>query len=122
MRAAAKEPSTANFHEWRKRAKDLWHAAQIVRPAAPKRMKKLAARAHRLSNLLGDDHDLAVLREHVERDGAPFERETTRTALLSVIDRRREALQREAFKLVARIYKGKPTRFARSVERGWRKR
>lgn len=122
MRAAAKEPSTANFHEWRKRAKDLWHAAQIVRPAAPKRMKKLAKRAHRLSDLLGDDHDLSVLRERVTQTGVDFEHEGTRAALLSVIDRRRAALQRRAFKLGERIYARPPKSFARSVERSWDRR
>src|SRR5215207_2094762 len=70
MRAAADEPSDEHLHEWRKRSKDVWHAVQILRPAAPKRMKARAQRAHRLSDLLGDDHDLAVLREHIaQADG-----------------------------------------------------
>jgi CHAD domain-containing protein len=122
MRAAAKDPSTEHMHEWRKRSKDLWHAAQIVRPANPKRMKKLAKRAHRLSDLLGDDHDLAVLRAQVEQAGGSFESEAGRTALLAVIDRRRKALQSDALKLGAKIYDAPPKRFGRAVERGWRKR
>jgi CHAD domain-containing protein len=122
MRAAAEEPTTERLHEWRKRSKDLWHAVQILRPAAPKRMKSLAKRAHRLSDLLGDDHDLAVLREQVERADGSFEREASRTALLAVIDRRRLSLQRDAFKLGAKIYKARPKSLGRSVERGWRKR
>jgi CHAD domain-containing protein len=63
LRAARATPTDEHFHEWRKRVKDLWYAAQILRPAEPRRMKKLAARAHGLSNLLGADHDLAILRE-----------------------------------------------------------
>ena len=122
MRAVAAEPSDEHLHEWRKRSKDLWHALQIVRPAAPKRMKAHAKRAHRLSDLLGDDHDLAVLREHVAKTAFPAEEEATRTALLSVIDRRRGSLQREAFKLGARVYARRPKRVARSIERGWQKR
>jgi CHAD domain-containing protein len=122
MRAAADEPSDAHLHEWRKRAKDLWHALQILRPAAPKRMRARAKRAHRLSDLLGDDHDLAVLREHVAQADVAFGQEATRAALLSVIDRRRASLQRQAFKLGARVYGRRPKRFARSVARGWQKR
>jgi CHAD domain-containing protein len=122
MRAAAEEANDERLHEWRKRAKDLWHAVQILRPAAPKRMKRLAKRAHRLSDLLGDDHDLAVLRARVERAGGSFEREASRTALLAVIDRRRLSLQSDAFKLGAKIYEAPPKSFGRSVERGWRKR
>jgi CHAD domain-containing protein len=122
MRAAAGEPRDECLHEWRKRSKDLWYALQILRPAGPKRMKKLAKRAHRLSDLLGDNHDLAVLRTQVERAGGSFEREASRTALLAVIDRRRLSLQGDAFKLGAKIYEAAPKRFGRSVERGWRKR
>jgi hypothetical protein len=67
MRRAETDPSDEHMHEWGKRAKDLWHAVQIVRPASPKRLKLLAQRAHELSDLLGDDHDLAVLRREIER-------------------------------------------------------
>lgn len=122
MRAARHQASNEHMHEWRKRSKDLWHAVQILRPASPKRMKALAKRAHQLSDLLGDDHDLAVLRERVVKGSVAFEQPSTRTALLAVIDRRRAALQREALDLGAKIYDRPPKRFARSIERRWRKR
>src|SRR5438874_2666939 len=50
MQAAAAEQSSENLHEWRKRVKDLWHATQILRPASPKRMRKLSNRLHDLSD------------------------------------------------------------------------
>ena len=122
MRAAAADPSTENFHEWRKRVKDFWHACQIVRPAAPKKMKRLAKRAHRLSDLLGDDHDLAVLRGYVETHPHDFADDDVRTALVALINRRRRVLQREALEVGAGVFKQSPKQFARGVERGWRKR
>jgi CHAD domain-containing protein len=122
MREAAREPTTENLHEARKRTKDLWHATQIVRPAAPKKLKRLSKRAHRLADLLGDDHDLAVLRDYVERNPQAFEDESSRRSLLAVLDRRREALQRKALKLGDRLYAQPPKRFVGRVERGWRKR
>jgi CHAD domain-containing protein len=122
MRTAAAEPSTENLHEWRKRVKDLWYASQIVRPAGPKRMKRLARRAHHLSDLLGDDHDLAVLRAYVEGHPECFEDEASRGAVVAVIDRRREALQHEALELGGELYKRSPKKFVRSIERRWRKR
>jgi hypothetical protein len=63
-----------------------------------------------------------VLREHVAREDVAVGQEATRTALLSLIDRRRGSLQREALKLGARVYGRRPKSFARSVERRWRKR
>jgi CHAD domain-containing protein len=122
MRAAAAEPTTEHLHEWRKRTKDLWHALQIVRQAAPKRTKKLAKRAHALSDLLGDDHDLAVLRDYIEAHQELFADDATRAALVALLDRRRGSLQRAAFDLGRTIYKRRPKRFVRALERGWEKR
>jgi len=112
LKAARKDPGTEELHELRKRAKDLWHAAQIVRPASPKTMKKLARRAHALSDLAGDDHDLAVLR------AAARERHATlapgELALLEgLIARRRARLQRKALSRGRRVYARRPRRLAR---------
>ncbi|MGH2917994.1 MAG: CHAD domain-containing protein [Solirubrobacteraceae bacterium] len=122
MRTADGDPTTEHLHEARKRVKDLWHAAQVLRPAAPKRMKRLASDAHGVADLLGDDHDLAVLREYVERHPQCFEDDDRRQALLALIDRRRGALQRKALRQGRRLYKRSPKRFVADIERGWRKR
>jgi CHAD domain-containing protein len=122
MQAVADERSSENLHEWRKRVKDLWHAAQIARPAAPKRMKTYASRMHDLSDLLGDDHDLAVLCTYVDRHPQCFEDRAAQAALKAVIERRRHDLQRRALKLGAELYAQSPKRFTGSLRRRWRKR
>jgi CHAD domain-containing protein len=121
MRNAEADTSDENLHEWRKRVKDFWHALQLLRPADPKRMKKLASRAHDLSDLLGDDHDLAELRTYVTKHRDQFDGRSGQLALLAVIDRRRRDLQRRAFKLGAKLYGDGPNRFTSGIERGWRK-
>jgi CHAD domain-containing protein len=121
LRVAAKDPTDEHLHEARKRTKDLWHATQLVRPAAPKKLKRLARRAHRLAGLLGDDHDLAVLRDHVRAHPQCFADEADQEALLAVLHRRRAALQRRAVKLGRKVYSQRPKRFATAVRRGWRK-
>lgn len=122
MRTARAEPSAENLHDCRKRVKDLWHVAQLLRPANPKRMKRLSRRAHELADLLGDHHDLSVLRDYVDVHPHHFEAAPTRDALLAVIDRRRNELARRALKLGRRVYKRPPKRFVAKVKRGWRKR
>jgi CHAD domain-containing protein len=114
LRAAREDPDTETLHELRKRAKDLWHAAQVLRPAAPKAMKRLARRAHALSDLVGDDHDLAVLR------AAARERHATlapgELALLErLIARRRARLQRRALAQARRVYARKPAALAKLI-------
>ncbi len=115
-RAAAAKPSAEALHDLRKRVKDLRYAAQVARPVAPKRMRKLAKRANALADLIGDDHDLAVLRE------AAAERSATLTGdelahLRALIDHRRARLQKRALTAAERLYKPKPRRIARLVER-----
>lgn len=122
MRAARKDPTPANLHEWRKRVKDLWHATQIVRAAQPKRLKRVSRRAHKLADLLGDGHDLSMLRDYVETHRQCFEDESSQQGLLAVIDRRSDRLRDKALDRGRRLYKRSPKRFVRKIERGWRKR
>ena len=122
MKAARKDPSAENLHEWRKRVKDLWHATELVGDARPKRLEKFAKRTHKLSSLLGDHHDLHVLREYVEAHPQGFDDEASRQALLAVLDRRSRRLGEKALARGRKLYKAKPKRFVRDIERGWRKR
>jgi CHAD domain-containing protein len=119
MNAAAEEPSTENLHEWRKRVKDLWYAEQILRTGSPEKMKKLARRTHKLSDLLGDDHDLAELRNYAATHRQYFDGRVAQVALAAVIDRRRKDLQREALSLGAKLFRHSPKRFVGSIGRGF---
>jgi CHAD domain-containing protein len=114
LKAARKDADTESLHELRKRAKDLWHAAQVLRPAAPKPMKKLARGAHALSDVVGDDHDLAVLRAAArERHAALAPGELA--LLEGLVARRRRRLQRKALARGKRLYARKPARVAKLV-------
>ena len=68
LRAADRKPTTTNLHEWRKRVKDLWYQQRLLEDTWPGVMKAQAKEAKKLSKLLGEDHDLAVLAEHVADD------------------------------------------------------
>jgi CHAD domain-containing protein len=107
-RAAAKDPSSANLHEWRKRVKDLWYHCSILEEAWKPVMSALGDEAHELSDRLGDDHDLAVL---LDFGAEPLER---------LIATRRSELQEEAFAYGARLYADKPGAYVRRIERWWR--
>jgi CHAD domain-containing protein len=112
LRAARKDPTVENLHELRKRAKDLWHAAQVARPVDPKRMRKLAQSAHKLADVIGEDHDLAVLGEAAARRGATL-RPDELALLRALVDRRRARLTREALERGRRVYAAKPRKLVR---------
>ena len=116
-RTAREAPSMENLHELRKRAKDLWYAAQIVRAAAPKKMKRVARRAHDLSNLIGEDHDLALLAERADERRDRFPDGTPGGELAALVERRRAELQREALDLGRRLFRKKPRKVVRPLEK-----
>lgn len=122
LRAACDEPTAENLHDTRKRVKDLWHAAELLRPAHPKQMKRLAKDAHALAGLLGDRHDLDVLRDYAEANPQLFSDMSARETLIAAIDRRAETLQRRALKAGHKLYERSPKRFVKDVARGWDKR
>jgi CHAD domain-containing protein len=121
LRAAERDTSTESLHELRKRAKDLWHAAQVLRPAAPKKLKRLGRDAHALSDVVGDDHDLAVLHD------AALQRPQTladgeHDLLAAVIGRRRAKLQQVALERAGKLYARKPRKLTKRLLRGARAR
>ena len=122
MRAAQQDPSPEHLHEWRKRVKDLWHATELVSAAQPKALKKTARRVHKLADLLGDGHDLHVLRDYVEAHPQCFADDAARQQLVAVIDRRARKLCAKALKRGRKLYKRSPKKFARAIEGDWRKR
>ncbi len=65
--------SDEDWHEWRKRAKDLWYHLDLLRNAWPEVVKPLADQASHLADLLGEDHDLAVLRSLLDDQNSPVE-------------------------------------------------
>ena len=116
-RTARQEPSTENLHELRKRAKYLWYAAQIVRAAAPKKMKRIARRAHELSDLIGKDHDLALLAERANQRRDRLPDESAADELTALVKCRRVELQGEALDLGRRLFRKKPRKVVRPLEK-----
>ncbi len=115
-RRALKEPSTENLHELRKRTKDLWYAGQVVRPASPKQLKAISKRAQELSELIGEEHDLALLADSAEARPDRFGDEAGLADLLKVIKGRRKRLRRKALKRGETLFKQKPKKVARLLE------
>ena len=116
-RAARQEPGTDSLHELRKRVKDLWYAAQVTRPAAPKKMRRIARCAHALSNLIGEDHDLAMLGQRAAERRDCFDHEWAGSELAKLIERRREELQRAAMDRAESLFRKKPGKMARPLEK-----
>lgn len=115
---AGGEPTPEHLHDWRKRVKDLWYHLRLLRPLSESTMRGQADEAHRVSELLGDDHDLWVLRGALM--GLDDEIPDDLEPLLRAIDQRRGQLQRRAVLLGERVYAEKPKAFLRRIHRYWK--
>jgi CHAD domain-containing protein len=118
LRSARTGRATDDLHEWRKQTKYLWHQLQAVTPVAAGPVGELADEFHHLADYLGDEHDLAVLRERVAAPTAGMS-ETAASALKALIDRRREELQDKAFALGERLYADKTKAFVHMLTKYW---
>lgn len=116
--SARKQPTPERLHEWRKRAKDLWYHERLLAPAWPALLGAQAEEAHVLTELLGDDHDLAVL---AARLAAPEPLspavDAERSELLALVGDRSAELRVAATRLGRRVYAESPKAFARRVDR-----
>ena len=112
MFAAYAQPADGElFHEWRKRVKDMWHQLEILAPAAPDILLPEAEAYHQLSSLLGDAHDLLVLRDTLLADEAAFAVDPDFPLLLTLATTRQQQLENEAAHWGLKLYGTKPTAF-----------
>jgi len=112
---AAENPSMENLHEWRKQAKYLWHHLQLLEATWTDGQKQLAEQTHKLSTLLGEDHDLAVLRETLAADPLAYGGHRALKAAFAVIDRQRRELEAQAFSLGQELYTDAPAAFTSRI-------
>ena len=118
FKRARNRPATENLHEWRKRSKDLWYHLRLLEQISPNAIGGHAKDAHRLSDLLGDDHDLAILRESLVAMAGEIPADLE--PVLGLVDYRRDQLQEDAMFLGRRLYAEKPNAFRRRAERYWK--
>lgn len=97
-----------DFHEWRKRVKDMRHQMEFLAPLWPEVVVGTAMTLDRLGNILGEDNDLAELLDllRVRPDLCPNPRE--RSLFRALAGQRRSELQLAGEILGRRVYAEKP--------------
>jgi len=113
---AAESPSVVNLHEWRKQTKYLWHQLQLLEATWTDAEKDFVDRAHQLARFLGEDHDLAVLRETLAADPLAYGGHHILKGVFSVIDHHRQEVERQAFALGEEIYNDSPGIFTGRIK------
>lgn len=120
MTEAYQNPSPETFHEWRKRVKYHGYHMRLLQPIWPGPMQARRDAADVLSDYLGDDHDLSVLRETLLERPTDFGNEETLQAVLGLTTQRQAELRAQAKRLGCRLYAEKPKRFAKRLHAYWK--
>lgn len=116
---SADELDTERLHDLRKDVKTHWYHVSLLEPCWPKVLKAEGEELDRLGELLGDDHDLAVLEQSLRSPAhAPLDADRL-DRLTGEIGRRRETLQRKAVTSAARVFAEDPVLVADRVGRLW---
>jgi CHAD domain-containing protein len=114
---ARRRRSPENFHEWRKRVKDLWHQLRLLCPARPRRLRDRTKHLEALGNLLGDDHDLFMLGKFIAHK---FKETPNAKTLHELIDSWQQELRSAALKLGRKFYRERTSHFCGRIEEYWK--
>jgi CHAD domain-containing protein len=114
------DPTDDNLHEWRKEAKYLWYSVRMLEPVWPEVLEAMVHELHALSDLLGDDHDLSLLRAIIIDRPFLVGADEDAALLLALIDTRRAAMQDRAKSLGSRIYSERPKAFITRMRTYWK--
>ncbi len=119
MSIAYRKGDARQFHGWRKRAKYLRHQMEVLVPIWPEVMGGLVASLDRLSEILGEEHDLAellgLLMVRPEVCSDPVER----SLFAALAQHRRSELQAAARVLGNRVYAEPAPAFRKRLGAYW---
>lgn len=119
-RDAGQAPAATTLHEWRKQIKYHRHHCDLLSGLWPASISTRESELHRLSDLLGDEHDLTVLGKTLtEADDLATAHQDK---LLELINQRRAELTRAALPLGQRLFHQKCKAIGKHFKTCWKAR
>jgi CHAD domain-containing protein len=119
MTTAQSDPRPENYHEWRKRVKDLWYHIRLLESLWTGVMHAHEASLKDLETWLGDDHNLVVLREKLESKPEDYGDGKDIEVFLALADQHQKELRENAISLGQRVYEEKPRQFIKNIAKLW---
>ena len=108
--------SVAALHDWRKRVKARRHLSALVPIPTAVTGRSILSDLEQLGEILGEEHDLAVLRHRLEDDPALLGSGEGRDDVLDLVARRRRRLKKDALELGGDLYDLRTRAFAHELE------
>jgi len=109
------------LHSWRKSVKDQAAQLRLFRQIMPRKIRARRNDEKAAGELLGDEHDLWLLSEHLRAQTAPRELAAACDVLVAEIEKDRKALREGAFKKGKAFSSESAKSFAGAVCSAWEK-
>ena len=114
---AYKRPTDEAFHELRKAVQWHWRQMALISRAWPEYFEARIASARQLAEILGEDHDLAILEAEVRKHSARLPEDAG--PIEHLIHLRKGELRQAAYPYAERLFVEKPGDFARRISAYW---
>ena len=113
-------PNAENFHEWRKTVKHLLYSCQLLNPYWPITTSVNATNLKELSDVLGQEHDLANLQVYLRQPSLKSIIDVESIDLnIAEAEKKRTKLQRTAEHLGKEVYAETAEYFIRHFQNAW---
>lgn len=122
MVGAYKTPTAENFHRWRSNVKYLRHQLELMTPLWPEVVVGMAITLERIGELLGQDHDLALLLRTLDENVNICPDPTHRSLIRALANQRRADLQTAARILGRRVFAEEPKSLTGRLDAYWESR
>lgn len=119
FKAAFETNNAEELHEWRKDVQHHWRQMQLLTPCWPSELSARAEVARALSQLLGDDHDIAMLIHLASAPTMTFGSPEETSAFMKRCRVRHKALRKEAKVKGKRLFVEKSGPFADRISAYW---
>ena len=111
--------SAEDVHQWRKGVQHHWRQMQLLVACWPSELTARVETSRTLSQLLGDDHDIALLMQLVSTPTMTFGKPEEIAAFLKRCRKRHKALRKEARAKAEILFVEKPGPFANRIAAYW---
>ncbi len=116
LRALHEEPTTRHSHALRRHAKYLWFQLLLLRNWNPAVLEPVVADLDELGEVLGQDHDLAMLADTLNAHPEIVDNRIRGELLNGLVESRRIALLAAGLRTADTVYAIRPARFISQLE------
>jgi CHAD domain-containing protein len=119
LKRVRENPGPESYHDLRKRVKDHWYHIRLLESVWTGAMTPYEKSLKELETWLGNDHNLAVLRDRIVAEPAFYGEQKDIDLMLELIRKYQKELREQSLSLAERIYEEKPRAFTNRIKQFW---